>query len=223
MKRLALCVLLFLSLAAPKMVAQQSVARASASPGKAAAQPTREASPKPAAEASAKPAEKDPIKAAFGGNTGVPAGQPVTTEIYSDAAFFDSEKYVGTFTGRVIVKDPRFNIQADKLTVYLGKGEEQGLDKAVAEGNVGVVRDRPDDKGGPPVRSVGRADKAIYTAKDGNVELTGTPRVLSGMNSHVATSPDTVMVINESGQLTTTGPSRTELRQEPKADPAPKP
>ncbi len=37
-----------------------------------------------------------------------------------------------------MVKDPRFNLQADKLTVYLGKGEERGLEHAIAEGNVGV-------------------------------------------------------------------------------------
>jgi hypothetical protein len=40
---------------------------------------------------------------------------------------------------------------------------------------------------------------------------------------HVATSPDTVMLINQNGTLTTKGPSRTELRQEPKAAPTPKP
>jgi hypothetical protein len=37
---------------------------------------------------------------------------------------------------------------------------------------------------------------------------------------HVATSPDTVMIINQNSQLTTHGPSRTEIRQEPKADEA---
>ena len=31
---------------------------------------------------------------------------------------------------------------------------------------------------------------------------------------HVATSPDTVMVINQNSQLTTHGPSRTEIRQQ---------
>ena len=32
---------------------------------------------------------------------------------------------------------------------------------------------------------------------------------------HVATSPDTVMIINQNSQLRTHGPSRTEIRQEP--------
>jgi lipopolysaccharide transport protein LptA len=165
----------------------------------------------------------DPIKAAMGGGLMAPTDGPVTTEIYADEALFDSQKYIGTFIGRVIVKDPRFNIQADKLTVYLGQGENKGLDRAIAEGNVGVVREQPGENGGPPVRSVGRADKAVYTAGDGNVELTGTPRVQSGMNTHIATSPETVMLINQGGQLTTRGPSRTDIRQEPKAPPAPKP
>jgi len=32
---------------------------------------------------------------------------------------------------------------------------------------------------------------------------------------HVATSPDTVMIINQNSQLSTHGPSRTEIRQQP--------
>jgi lipopolysaccharide export system protein LptA len=71
---------------------------------------------------------------------------------------------------------------------------------------------------------VGRSDKAVYTAKDGRFELTGNPRVQQGMNTHVATSPDTVMILNEAGQLETHGPSRTEIRQDPNAaSPTPKP
>lgn len=226
MKRLLACALLLLGFAAADLAAQNLTAAALASP----------------ARASKKPAEKDPIKAAVGGSgLAVPPSEAVTTEIYADEAFFDSANHIGIFNGHVIVNDPRFNVQSDKLTIYLNKdGQEpaakaepgakqepsQALQKAVAEGNVGVVRDRPDDKGGPPVRSVGRADMAIYTSGDGNVELRGTPRVQSGLNMHVATSPDTVMVINQNGQLVTRGPSRTEIRQEPKApgaSPAPKP
>lgn len=141
---------------------------------------------------------------------------PITTEIYADEAFFDSGKSMGVFSGHVKVTDPRFNVQADKLTVFIGKGETQGLDRALAEGNVGVVRDRPDPNGGPPTHAVGRSEKANYTAATGDVALTGMPRVQQGLNTHVATSPETVMVINQNGQLTTHGPSRTDIRQEPK-------
>ena len=122
---------------------------------------------------------------------------PITTEIYADEASFDSTKNVGVFTGHVKVFDPRFNLQSDKLTVYLRKGEDQGLEKAIADGNVGVVRDRPDPNGGPPTHAVGRSEHAVYTATDGNVELTGMPKVQQGLNMHIATSAETVMVINQ--------------------------
>ena len=144
--------------------------------------------------------------------------QPTTTEIYADEAFFDSTKNMGIFSGRVKVTDPRFNLQSDKLTVFITKGQNQGLEKAIAEGDVGLVRDRADPNGGAPTRAVGRADKAVYTAASGDVELTGTPRVQEGLNMHVATSPDTVMIINQNNQLTTHGPSRTEIRQQPKEE-----
>ena len=143
---------------------------------------------------------------------------PITTEIYADEASFDSGKNMGVFTGHVKVFDPRFNLQSDKLTVYLRKGEEQGLEKAIAEGNVGLVRDRPDPNGGPPTHAVGRSEHAVYNATDGSVELTGMPKVQQGPNMHIATNAATVMVIDEDGHLHTHGPSRTEIRQEPKTE-----
>ncbi len=159
-----------------------------------------------------------------------PSGQPkkgeaITTQIYSDAATFDSEKRIGIFTGHVRVFDPRFNIQSDKMTVYIHKVEGEGLEKAIAEGHVGVVRaktdpkggparPKPDPKGGPASQAVGLSEKAVYTSSDGNVVLTGSPRVQQGLDTHVATSADTVMILNQDGQLTTKGPSRTEIRQE---------
>jgi hypothetical protein len=102
----------------------------------------------------------------------------------------------------------------------MSKDKNQGMEKAVAEGNVAVVRERPDPNGGPPSRAVGRSDTAIYLPSTGDVELRGTPRVQQNVNMHVATSPDTVMIITQNGQLTTHGPSRTEIRQEPSPSPA---
>jgi lipopolysaccharide transport protein LptA len=165
--------------------------------------------------------EKSPANSLFGQSAlGLDNNEPTTTEIYADEAFFDSTKNMGIFSGRVKVVDPRFNLESDKLTVFITKGENQGLEKAVAEGNVGLVRQRLDPNGGPPTRAVGRADKATYTASTGDVELRGTPRVQEGANMHVATSPDTVMIINQNSQLRTHGPSRTEIRQEASADQA---
>lgn len=143
-------------------------------------------------------------------------GQPIATQIYADEASFDTEKRIGIFSGHVRVFDPRFNIQSDKLTVYIHKEEGEGLEKAIAEGHVGVVRGKPDPKGGPPSKAVGLAEKAVYTSSDGNVILTGSPRVQQGLDTHVAMSPETVMVLNQDGNLTTRGPSRTEIRQDSK-------
>jgi lipopolysaccharide transport protein LptA len=150
-------------------------------------------------------------------------GQPIATQIYSDEASFDTEKRIGVFHGHVRVFDPRFNIQSDKLTVFIHKEEGEGLEKAIAEGHVGVVRDRPDPKGGPPSKAIGLSEKAVYTSSDGNVVLTGSPRVQQGLDTHISTSPDTVMVLNQDGHLTTHGPSRTEIRQEKKDDKNAKP
>jgi lipopolysaccharide transport protein LptA len=167
----------------------------------------------------AKKQEKSPAANAPGVST--QSNEPTTTEIYADEAFFDSNKNKGIFTGHVKVIDPRFNLQSEKLTIFVSKGQNQGLERAVAEGNVAVVRDRPDPNGGPPSRAVGRADTATYIAATGDVELKGEPRVQEGLNTHVAASPDTVMIINQNGQLTTHGPSRTEIRQQPQETPTP--
>lgn len=174
------------------------------------------------AQAKAKNKAKKKDQKSSGANVFGPAAaesnEPTTTEIYSDEAFFDSTKNMGIFSGRVKVVDPRFNLQSDKLTVFITKGQSQSLEKAVAEGHVGLVRDRPAANGGPPTRAVGRCDKAIYTAATGDVELMGTPRVQEGPNLHVATSPDTVMIISQNSQLRTHGPSRTEIVQQPKEE-----
>ena len=150
-------------------------------------------------------------------------GQPITTQIYADEASFDTEKRVGNFTGHVRVFDPRFNIQSDKLTVYIHKQEGEGLEKAIAEGHVGVVRERPGENGKPPTQAIGLGEKAVYTSGDGNVVLTGSPRVQQGLDTHISTSPDTVMILNADGHLTTHGPSRTEIRQEKSPTPGPSP
>ena len=214
MKRLAVLALLLC------VIGARSPAQIAAAP---AGSPSPTKAEKPAKQKAKNKAKKKEDESSgtnlFGpGAAGQQSNQPTTTEIYSDEAFFDSTKNMGIFSGRVKVVDPRFNLQSDKLTVFITKGQSQSLEKAIAEGNVGLIRDRPDPNGGPPTRAVGRADKAIYTAATGDVELAGTPRVQEGPNLHVATSPDTVMVISQNSQLRTHGPSRTEIVQQPKEE-----
>src|SRR5213595_2686627 len=205
MKKLAVCILFIASATTPHSHGQVAAAPV-ASPARA----------KKAEKAAAEKENKPPAtKSANLFATGLQSNEPTTTEIYADEAFFDSTEDMGIFSGRVKVIDPRFNLQSDKLTVFITKGQNQSLEKAVAEGSVGLVRDRPDPNGGPPTRAVGRSDKATYTASTGDVELVGTPRVQEGPNLHVATSPDTVMIISQNSQLHTRGPSRTEIVQQP--------
>ena len=216
MKKLAVLVLV-LGCAFEMRLAAQIAATPAGSP----AQASKAEKPKDKAKAknkdkNKKKEDKSPGPNLFGSSVAGPqSDQPTTTEIYADEAFFDSTKNMGIFSGRVKVVDPRFNLQSDKLTVFITKGQNQSLEKAIAEGNVGLVRDRPASNGGPPTRAVGRSDKATYTANNGDVELVGTPRVQEGPNLHVATSPDTVMVVSQNSQLRTHGPSRTEIVQQP--------
>jgi lipopolysaccharide transport protein LptA len=185
--------------------------------------PSEKASPAKAPAENPSPG-KDPAEKPKEVKTGAAPAEPIITEIYADQTVFDSGKSIGIFTGHVVVTDPRFNIQGDKLTIFISKKQNESFEKAIVEGNVGVVRDRPSTTGGPPDRMVGRSEKAIYFAKEGRFELTGNPRVQQGLNTHVATSPETVMILNEAGQLETHGPSRTEIRQDPNAaSPTPKP
>ena len=81
--------------------------------------------------------------------------EPIITEIYADETVFDSAKSIGIFTGHVVVTDPRFNIQGDKLTIFISKEQNESFEKAIVEGNVGVVRDRP-ERNRRPARSDGR-------------------------------------------------------------------
>jgi lipopolysaccharide transport protein LptA len=210
MKRPAALVALIFVFTAAQLCGQAAVSPA---PSVAKAEP----------EKSAKEKDKPAAAKLFQPDSKTPTTEPTTTEIYADEAFFDSNKNMGIFSGRVKVTDPRFSLQSEKLTVFISKGEKQGLEKAIADGNVAVVRDRPDPNGGPPSRSVGRSDNATYIAATGDVELRGTPRVQEGINTHVATSPDTVMIINQKGELKTHGPSRTEIRQPAQATPSPTP
>lgn len=191
--------------------------------GQGSAPPSLSSHLKPESSPSATPKNVKATPAPKPGESPTPPAEEIVTEIYADKAVFESSKSIGVFTGHIVVIDPRFQIQGEKLTIYLNNKQEGGLDKAVVEGNVGVVRDRPDPAGGPPSRMVGRSDKAVYIAKTGNFELTGNPRVQQGLNTHVATSPETVMILNDKGELQTTGPSRTEIRQPPKSETTPTP
>jgi len=94
-----------------------------------------------------------------------------------------------------------------------------GLQEAVAEGvpnrPVVIVQDKPPaNPGDQPEHDVGIAAKADYNADTGDVFLTGWPRVSQGINTQIATSATTVMIMNKDGHtMKTKGPSRTVIQQ----------
>lgn len=182
----------------------------------------------------------------FGGDdNGQPKGP---TEITAkDEAQFDMHSRIGVFLGNVKVVDPQFTMTADKLTVHLNKQEDGGgLQEAEAEGNVFIVHLNPpkaQDGSTPqansgqqtskpatatigqaaqqPVRSTGKAEKAIYQAKDGSVTLLGWPEVTQGDDTQVATDPDVKMILYRDGRMTTYGSTRTVIQEKIQPTPTP--
>jgi lipopolysaccharide export system protein LptA len=60
-----------------------------------------------------------------------------------------------------------------------------------------------------PVTSTGKAEKAVYEAKDGSITLTGWPQVTQGVNTQVATAPGVKMILYRDGRMQTYGSTRT--------------
>jgi lipopolysaccharide export system protein LptA len=62
------------------------------------------------------------------------------------------------------------------------------------------------------VLSTGRAQKAIYNAKEDAVTLIGWPQVTQGVNTHIAMEEGTRMILYRDGRLQTFGASRTVIQ-----------
>jgi lipopolysaccharide export system protein LptA len=167
------------------------------------------------------------------------AGRPKgPTEITAtQEAQFDTKTRTGVFIGNVKVIDPQFTLTADRLKVHLNKDEDGGgLNDAEAQGNVVIVHlNQPKTQGPPtqtvgasttpavrtaatgsapvqaqqPTTSTGKADNALYAAKDGSITLTGWPQVTQGANTHIATAPGVKMVLYKDGRMQTYGSTRT--------------
>jgi lipopolysaccharide export system protein LptA len=171
----------------------------------------------------------------FGGNSDSRPKGP--TEITaSQEAQFDTKARTGVFIGNVKVVDPQFTLTSNRLTVHLNRDEDGGgLNEADAEGNVVIVhvnqpKTQPQSgqtaatpspaaqpagagptpiQGQQPTTSIGKADKALYEAKDGSITLTGWPQVTQGANTHIATSPGVKMILYRDGRMQTYGSTRT--------------
>ena len=120
-------------------------------------------------------------------------------------ATFEEQSNTAIFVGDVRVVDPSFLLSSDKLTVKLTP-DRSGIERAVAEGNVIIVQQTAET---PEKAATGRAQRAEYIPATGRVTLSGMPEIQQGINRHIATSPETRMIINRDGRATTEGPSRT--------------
>ncbi len=70
----------------------------------------------------------------------------------------------------------------------------------------------------PPVLSTGRAQKALYDAKDQSVTLIGWPQITQGVNTHISTEEGTRMILYRDGRLKTYGGSRTIIQDKSEAN-----
>ena len=150
----------------------------------------------------------------------------------SQEAQFDTKTRSGVFVGNVKVMDPQFTLTTDRLAVKLNKEEDGGgLEEAQADGNVLIVhvnqpksspnqavaattatpgaKPQPQQPQQQPVTSTGKAERAVYEAKDGSITLTGWPQVTQGVNTHIATAPGVKMILYRDGRMQTYGSTRT--------------
>ncbi len=118
-----------------------------------------------AASMLAQPAHSGPARA---------AGPP--TVVTSDRLEVDYAKNVADFTGRVHVKDRSGDLFADRMIVIFNPADRQ-VREITATGRQVVIDS-------PGRRAVSR--KAVYTANDGRILLTGDPKILHGPNAYAA-------------------------------------
>lgn len=100
-----------------------------------------------------------------------PAKKPKTTVTCKGKMDVDYKKNKAEFYDDVVVNDPQMKMTADKMTVYFAS-KTKAIHKIIATGNVKFKKDDRSAKSG----------KAVYTAEDGKVVLTGDPMVKKGMD-----------------------------------------
>ena len=130
------------------------------------------------------------------------------TEITANKeATFDNTANVAEFTGNVIVRDPQFTLNCDRLKVTLSKNHK-GMELVEASGNVVIIQENT-EKSGQTTKAIGRAGLATYVPESGEVTLKHWASVQQGMNNQVGTEEGTIMFLNRNGKSRTIGPSKT--------------
>ncbi|MCX6357987.1 MAG: hypothetical protein NT045_08975 [Candidatus Aureabacteria bacterium] len=136
------------------------------------------ANPSPALNAAPDSPQREPRVAKKGpGGNGSPKGmQQTPTTVTSNTLEMDYLKQMSTFKGNVYVKDVSGDLRSDKLVVFFDP-KKQELTELVATGKK-VIIDAHDRRS--------FSHRAVYTAVDGKIVLTGKPRIIQGRSIYAA-------------------------------------
>jgi len=181
-------------------------------PGVAPAEPVRE---KPAPEDDVPDYVKAALKPAGPtGNTG-PLREdhrpPSLNDFVISASHqtnFDIESSSITFAGHVVVESSRFHLTCDRFVVHM-LPDQKGMDYGEALGN--VVIEMMNQR--QPTGHTGHARAAIYRPEDGEIVLSGWPRIVEENKELVGITEDAKMVLTTSGTIRTIGRNRTILKR----------
>lgn len=115
---------------------------------------------------------------------GAAAAKPTPTVVTSERLDMDYAKNVAHFAGNVHVKDPSGDLWSDEMEIHYDPKNRE-IRELVATGKKVVTRTSGK-------RSVSK--KAVYTAADGKIVLTGDPRIIQGRNVYAA---DTIIIFKD--------------------------
>ena len=160
-------------------------------------------------------------------------------------AFFDAKRGYGIYTGNVRARHPQMYIECEELELFMAKSEGGALAVTKPAPNGPARKDsdilapakKADDS--PPIEKadargpmvtvekisetgelqVGHCRHLIHDGKTGSTTLLDWPQVQAGNKLHKATEAGCVMIIDKSGQLTTTGGHETIILQGEEATP----
>jgi lipopolysaccharide export system protein LptA len=162
--------------------------------------------------------EKTRIAIFTGDNYGVYVKDP-SFVVYCDKLTAHMRKGGAATTGTSGAKtspsaSPKGKASSADAAASRGNGLQEALAEGPAERPVVIVQDKPATNGEQPQHNVGIAAKADYNADTGDIVLTGWPRVSQGINTQIATSGTTVMIMNKDGHtMKTYGPSHSIIQQ----------
>ena len=119
------------------------------------------------------------------------------TTVTSNVFRLDMTKKEGTFTGNVMVKDPKFDMESEELVVYFDKDNK--MERLVARGNVKIRQAQGNNS---------TSREAEYIIADKKIKLTGDPVVLQGSNRVTGT---VITIYPDSDRMDVDGRSKVQF------------